>query len=150
MPYALFGTCLGAIVAYELARCAERAGLPLPVALFTAAVSPPNLYAEAVAQLYAAPGSQPGGPDLMAEVLQKLQDWQSLPKGLVLQVHTLLSLSIHCLPPYLAWQPDAAALCSMGCRHTESCAVMLLLCSASRARSCASSHTAKVPCCAGV
>ena len=89
MPYALLGTCLGAIVAYELAQCAGLAGLPLPVALFTAAVSPPHLYAEAVAQLYAAPGSAAAGPDMMAGVLQKLQDWQSLPKELIMQVRRL-------------------------------------------------------------
>ena len=89
MPYALFGTCLGAIVAYELVQCAGRAELPLPVALFTAAVSPPHLYAEAVAQLYAAPGSTAAGPEMMAGVLHKLQDWRSLPKDLVMQVKPL-------------------------------------------------------------
>ena len=86
MPYALFGTCLGAIVAYELAQHAQQAGLPPPVALFAAAVSPPHLYAEAVAQLYAAPGSSAAGAEMMADVLGKLQDWQSLPKDLIMQV----------------------------------------------------------------
>ena len=52
-PYAIFGTCLGAIVGYELActiddsRCA-----PMPLALFSAAVSPPHLYAIAVMKIY--------------------------------------------------------------------------------------------------
>ncbi len=52
-PYALFGTCLGAIVAYEVTkRIAERKHAPMPIALFPAAVSPPHLYAIAVMKLY--------------------------------------------------------------------------------------------------
>ena len=52
-PYAIFGTCLGAIVGYEIAREVEESRCaPLPVALFTAAVSPPHLYAVAVMKLY--------------------------------------------------------------------------------------------------
>jgi surfactin synthase thioesterase subunit len=52
-PYALFGTCLGAIVAYEVARrVADRRHAPMPLALFPAAVSPPHLYALAVMKLY--------------------------------------------------------------------------------------------------
>ncbi len=52
-PYALFGTCLGAIVAYEVTkRVAERKHAPMPVALFPAAVSAPHLYAIAVMKLY--------------------------------------------------------------------------------------------------
>ena len=52
-PYAIFGTCLGAIVGYEIAREVEESRCaPMPVALFTAAVSPPHLYAVAVMKLY--------------------------------------------------------------------------------------------------
>ena len=52
-PYALFGTCLGAIVAYEVARrVRERKHAPMPVAFFPAAVSAPHLYAIAVMKLY--------------------------------------------------------------------------------------------------
>jgi surfactin synthase thioesterase subunit len=52
-PYALFGTCLGAIVAYEVAkRVRDRKHAPMPLALFPAAVSPPHLYALAVMKLY--------------------------------------------------------------------------------------------------
>jgi surfactin synthase thioesterase subunit len=52
-PYAIFGTCLGAIVAYEVTRrVAERNCAPMPVALFPAAVSAPHLYAIAVMKLY--------------------------------------------------------------------------------------------------
>ena len=53
MPYAFFGSCLGAIVAYEAIREVESSRCaPLPVAFFTAAVSPPHLYAVAVMKLY--------------------------------------------------------------------------------------------------
>lgn len=52
-PYALFGTCLGAIVAYEVTkRVAAQKTAPMPLALFPAAVSPPHLYALAVMKLY--------------------------------------------------------------------------------------------------
>ena len=52
-PYALFGTCLGAIVAYEVTRrIAERKHAAMPLALFPAAVSAPHLYAGAVMKLY--------------------------------------------------------------------------------------------------
>ncbi len=52
-PWAIFGTCLGAIVAYEVTkRVAERKNAPLPIAIFAAAVSPPHLYAIAVMKLY--------------------------------------------------------------------------------------------------
>lgn len=52
-PYAIFGTCLGAIVGYEIAREVEDSRCaPMPLALFTAAVSPPHLYAVAVMKLY--------------------------------------------------------------------------------------------------
>ena len=52
-PYAVFGTCLGAIVGYEVAREVEETRCaPMPTALFLAAVSPPHLYADAVAALY--------------------------------------------------------------------------------------------------
>ena len=52
-PYAIFGTCLGAIVGYELVREVERSGCaPLPAAFMPAAVSPPHLYALAVMKLY--------------------------------------------------------------------------------------------------
>lgn len=53
LPYVLFGTCLGSIVAYELAALLEREeGRRLPLALIVAAVAPPHLYARAVMRLY--------------------------------------------------------------------------------------------------
>ncbi len=52
-PYAVFGTCLGAIVGYEVIREVESSGCaPLPLAFMPAAVSPPHLYAAAVMKLY--------------------------------------------------------------------------------------------------
>ena len=87
-PYAFFGTCLGAITAYEAIHAIQRHGTgPLPLAFFPAAVSPPHVYAQAVAQLYVAPG-EPAAPGegLMAGVLQKLRGWRDLPRELVMQV----------------------------------------------------------------
>ena len=93
MPYALFGTCLGAITAYELARCAIAAGKPAPVKLYMAAVSPPHIYAGAVAKLYLAEGDTSHGPEMMAGVLEKLRNWEQLPRELIMQVrHALLML----------------------------------------------------------
>lgn len=86
VPYALFGTCLGAIVAYELVHCAGAAGQPLPVKLFTAAVSPPHIYAGAVAKLYLAEGDTSQGTQMLAGVLEKLRGWRELPRDLILQV----------------------------------------------------------------
>lgn len=52
-PYAVFGSCLGAIIGYEVVREVERSQCaPMPVAFMPAAVSPPHLYAKAVGKLY--------------------------------------------------------------------------------------------------
>jgi surfactin synthase thioesterase subunit len=52
-PYALFGTCLGAILSYEVAQEVVRTrAAPPPLVLFAAAAAPPHLYAGAVAKLY--------------------------------------------------------------------------------------------------
>jgi len=52
-PYVIFGTCLGAIVGYEIIREVERTGCaPLPVAFMPAAVSPPHVYASVVMKIY--------------------------------------------------------------------------------------------------
>ena len=85
-PYALFGTCLGAITCYELAQSAERAGLPGPVALFTAAVSPPHLYALAVMKLYVTRTLGAGEPPPLEEVLRSLEGWRDLPREVLMQV----------------------------------------------------------------
>ena len=86
-PYALFGTCLGAIVAYEIARKIEKKMLsPMPVALFAAAVSPPHLYASAVMKLYMTRPMRADESPPLDEIMQKLLDWDKLPKATVLQV----------------------------------------------------------------
>lgn len=52
-PYAFFGTCLGAIVAYEVTRrIIARKFMQRPVAFFLAAVSAPHLYATMVNQVW--------------------------------------------------------------------------------------------------
>ena len=52
-PYAVFGTCLGAIIGYELVREVERSGCaPLPAVFMPAAVSPPHLYAKVIWRIY--------------------------------------------------------------------------------------------------
>ncbi len=88
-PYALFGACLGAIVAYELARAVEAEALaPPPALLAVAAVSPPHLYALAVARLYLPPGG-PAEVDpaaLKEGVLAKLAGWESLPRETIMMV----------------------------------------------------------------
>ena len=128
MPYALFGTCLGAITCYELAQSAVRAGLPGPVALFTAAVSPPHLYALAVMKLYVTRQLGAEEPAPLEEVLQSLQGWESLPKEVLMQASILLvvllwSLGSFSSPPlsctdhswHLALLPNAllpSALCN--------------------------------------
>jgi len=108
VPYALFGACLGGIVAYELAAAAVAAGEPPPLVLAVAAVSPPDLYAEAVAKLYVTPGDGGGGnggggggggvgvdgsaaaaaptSSTIAAATSKLRSWRSLPRAVVMSV----------------------------------------------------------------
>jgi thioesterase domain-containing protein len=48
-PYALYGHCMGAIIAYELAnQIVQRRGQPLPVALVAAAVAAPQTYSDRI------------------------------------------------------------------------------------------------------
>jgi surfactin synthase thioesterase subunit len=86
-PYALFGTCLGAITAYEIARVVEREKLgPMPVALYAAAVSPPHLYAYAVMKLYMTRPLAAYEPPPFEEVMEKLRGWDKLPKETLMLV----------------------------------------------------------------
>ncbi|CAL8466746.1 g6282 [Coccomyxa elongata] len=86
-PYVLFGTCLGAITAYEIARVVEREQLaPMPVALYAAAVSPPHLYAYAVMKLYMTRQLEPDEPPPFEEVMEKLRGWDKLPKETLMLV----------------------------------------------------------------
>lgn len=94
-PYALFGTCLGAITCYEVARRAVAAGHP-PLALFTAAVSPPHVYAAAVAKLYVTRPMQPGEDPNLDEVMEKLRGWDKLPKETLMMVCFLKNIAFSC------------------------------------------------------
>ena len=85
-PYALFGTCLGAIVAYEIAQRAQARDLPLPLAFFPAAVSPPHLYALAVMKLYLTRSIAHDDASPIEEVTEKLRGWQDLPKETLMLV----------------------------------------------------------------
>ncbi|KAK9803914.1 hypothetical protein WJX72_004698 [[Myrmecia] bisecta] len=85
-PYALFGTCLGAITAYEVARQAQAKGLPLPVAIFPSAVSPPHMYAIAVMKLYVGRELAYDETPPVEEVMAKLRTWDTLPKEVLMQV----------------------------------------------------------------
>ncbi len=86
-PYVLFGTCLGAITAYEIARVVEREQLaPMPVALYAAAVSPPHLYAYAVMKLYMTRQLEADEPPPFVEVMEKLRGWDKLPKETLMLV----------------------------------------------------------------
>lgn len=51
-PYAIFGTCLGAIVGYQLILKLREENRPLPILFMPAAVSPPHVYAEVVMKIY--------------------------------------------------------------------------------------------------
>ena len=74
-------------MAYETIQAVKRnQAASLPVVFFAAAVSPPHIYAEAVAKLYRAQGNASQGPQMVADVLDKLRRWRELPRELVMQV----------------------------------------------------------------
>ena len=85
-PYAIFGTCLGAIIGYEIAREVEESRCaPMPLALFTAAVSPPHLYAVAVMKLYLQRKLGRREEPPVEEVMNILRGWKDLPKHILLK-----------------------------------------------------------------
>lgn len=93
-PYALFGTCLGAIVAFELAAelarraCAAGPGAPAPrqpLGVLVAAVAPPQHYARAVMRLYLQRSMRRGEPPPVEEVLGVLAGWRALGKDQLLR-----------------------------------------------------------------
>lgn len=100
MPYAIFGTCLGAMIGYEIIRVAQRDGLPMPVAFFPAAVSPPHLYSVAVMKLYLVtplrPGERPPAA-LYEQVLTRLKNWHTLTKEQMIMV-SIMCISLAGLP----------------------------------------------------
>ena len=86
-PYAIFGTCLGAILAYETVCAAIAIGLPPPVVLFPAACSPPHLYAVAVMKLYVEGGLRLGAEaEGFVEVNKLLAEWEHVDKEQVMMV----------------------------------------------------------------
>ena len=96
-PYALFGTCLGAITAYEIARVVEREkNAPMPVALYAAAVSPPHLYAYAVMKLYMTRQLAADEPPPFEEVMGKLRGWDKLPKETLMLVRHNPGIAVIC------------------------------------------------------
>lgn len=100
MPYAIFGTCLGAIIGYEIIRVAQREGLPLPVAFFPAAVSPPHLYSVAVMKLYLVNPLKPGERPPQAlydQVLTRLKNWHTLTKEQMIMVRPARLSPSRCL-----------------------------------------------------
>jgi surfactin synthase thioesterase subunit len=94
MPYAIFGTCLGAIVGYEMIQLLERTGRQAPLLFFPAAVSPPDIYSSVITAIYdphKAPFSLFGvsksikmDVQIKERVLNRLKSWRSLPKRDVL------------------------------------------------------------------
>lgn len=86
-PYALLGTCLGAIIAYEICHLVESQNLaPSPIAFFPAAVSPPHLYSLAVMKLYMTRTLDKDEPHPLEEIMNKLRGWNTLPKETVMMV----------------------------------------------------------------
>ena len=71
-------------------------GRPPPVALFTAAVSPPHIYAAAVMRLYLKPGEDASQAPDVAQVMQTLRTWDQIPKELLMQVSCEHSSMVHC------------------------------------------------------
>lgn len=86
-PYALFGHSMGALVAYELARAIEAAGLPAPRRLFASACRPPFIPAlreplhglpdaaliEELRRFNGTPAALLDNPELMAIVLPTIR-----------------------------------------------------------------------------
>jgi surfactin synthase thioesterase subunit len=80
-PYVIFGTCLGAIVGYEIIREVQKTGCaPPPVAFMPAAVSPPHVYASVVMKIYLQRRLRRGEQPPLDEVLKILKGWKEMPR----------------------------------------------------------------------
>ena len=80
-PYVIFGTCLGAIVGYEIIREVERTKCaPMPVAFMPAAVSPPHIYASVVMKIYLQRRLRRGEEPPLDEVMKTLHAWKDMPR----------------------------------------------------------------------
>eukprot|EP00890_Picochlorum_soloecismus_P001860 jgi/Picsp_1/2675/NSC_00905-R1_beta-ketoacyl synthase len=109
-PYAIFGTCLGGIIGYEIIQELRRQNRRLPLIFMPAAVSPPHVYSKVVMKIYTdrrlsklkfvvvmhetmqmlinstrhCPSGRNEDPDI-DEVMSLLDNWRSLPKDKVLR-----------------------------------------------------------------
>ena len=72
-------------MAYEVAWRTTAAGNP-PMALFTAAVSPPHIYAEAVMKLYVSRQMAEGEAIDVEEVMNTLRSWDKIPRETLMMV----------------------------------------------------------------
>ena len=80
-PYVIFGTCLGAIVGYEIIREVQKTKCaPPPVAFMPAAVSPPHVYASVVMKIYLQRRLRRGEDPPLDEVLKILKGWKEMPR----------------------------------------------------------------------
>lgn len=80
-PYVIFGTCLGAIVGYEIIREVEKTkSAPLPVGFMPAAVSPPHVYASVVMKIYMQRRLMPWEKPPLEEVMKTLRGWKDMPR----------------------------------------------------------------------
>eukprot|EP00889_Picochlorum_renovo_P005162 jgi/Picre1/32192/NNA_007538.t1 len=86
MPYAIFGTCLGAIIGYDMIQRLQKCGRKMPLLFIPAAVSPPDKYASVIMQIYNPKRNHLFGNFrvIKDEVIAHLRDWRSLPKENVL------------------------------------------------------------------
>lgn len=80
-PYVIFGTCLGAIVGYEIIREVQKTKCgPPPVAFMPAAVSPPHVYASVVMKIYLQRRLKRGEDPPLDEVMKILKGWKEMPR----------------------------------------------------------------------
>lgn len=86
MPYAIFGTCLGAIIGYDMIQRLQKRGRRMPLLFMPAAVSPPDKYASVIMKIYNPKRANLFGNFRLVkdEVLEHLRNWSSLPKEDVL------------------------------------------------------------------
>lgn len=86
MPYAIFGTCLGAIIGYDMIQRLQKYGRKMPLLFIPAAVSPPDKYASVIMKIYNPKRNNIFGTFrvIKDEVVAHLRNWRSLPKEDVL------------------------------------------------------------------
>ena len=89
------------MIAYDIICIVQEKHLaPMPIAFYTAAVSPPHLYALAVMQLYMNKSVEERELAPFDEVMKKLSGWRALPKETVMMVQYYSKLIAICSFPY--------------------------------------------------